>query len=99
MAESAGMNRRARTLRILAWVVLVAGATGAVLLWGTARETVETTRTIFGHGTLRYQDLEVRVSFGKIALGLGSLVLGGFLWAFGRVVADIADAGRREEAG
>jgi hypothetical protein len=94
------MTRRARTLRLLAWVALVVGAAGAVLLWVTARETVETTRTIFGHATLRFRDVEVRVSVGKIALGLASLVLGAFLWAFGRVVADIADAaGRREDSG
>jgi hypothetical protein len=37
------------------------------------------TRTIFGHATLTYQDVEVRVSVAKIALGLASLVLGGFL--------------------
>jgi hypothetical protein len=86
------MTRRARTLRLLSWVVLVAGVAGAVLLWATARETVETTRTIVGHATLRFQDVEVRVSIARIALGVASLVLGAFLWAFGRVLADIAEA-------
>jgi multidrug resistance efflux pump len=47
------MTRRARTLRLLSWAMLVAGAAGAVLLWATAGETVETTRTIVGHATLR----------------------------------------------
>jgi hypothetical protein len=86
------MTRRARTLRLLSWVVLVASVAGAALLWATARETVETTRTIVGHATLRFQDVDVHVSVTKIALGVASLVLGGFLWAFGRVLADIADA-------
>jgi hypothetical protein len=85
------MTRRARTLRLLSWVVLVAGVAGAVLLWASARETVETTRTIVGHATLRFQDVEVRISVTKIALGVASLVLAAFLWAFGRVVADIAE--------
>jgi uncharacterized membrane protein YedE/YeeE len=82
---------RARALRLLAWIVLVTGAAGAVLLWATARETVETTRTIVGHATLRFQDVDVHVSVTKIALGVASLVLGAFLWAFGRVLADIAE--------
>jgi hypothetical protein len=72
--------------------VLVAGVTGAILLWATAREVVETTRTIVGHATLRFRDVDVHVSVTKIALGVASLVVGGFLWALGRVVADIADA-------
>jgi hypothetical protein len=91
------MTRRVRTLRLMAWVVLAAGAAGAVLLWATARETVETTRSIVGHATLTFQDVEVRISIAKIALGLASLVLGAFLWSFGRVVADIADAAVRPE--
>ena len=94
------MTRRARALRLLSWAMLVAGAAGAILLWATARETVETTRTIVGHATLRFKDVDVYVSVTKIALGLASLLVGAFLWAFGRVLADIADAaGRREEAG
>jgi hypothetical protein len=86
------MSRRTRTLRLLSWVVLVVGAAGAVLLVATSRETVETTRTIFGHATLRFQDVEVRISVAKIALALASLALSGFLWALGRAVADLADA-------
>jgi hypothetical protein len=94
------MTRRARTLRLLSWVVLVAGVAGAVLLWASAREASEMTRTVYGHGTLRFQDVDVHVSLTRIALGVASLVLGAFLWAFGRVLADIADAaGRRDEAG
>lgn len=85
------MRRRARTLRLLSWVVFVAGVAGAVLLWASAREAVETTRTVYAHGTLRFQDVDVHVSVTKIALGVASLVLGAFLWAFGRVLADIAE--------
>jgi hypothetical protein len=44
--------------------------------------------------------VDVHVSVTKIALGLASLLVGAFLWAFGRVLADIADAAdRREEPG
>ena len=85
------MMRRARTLRLLSWVVFVAGVAGAVLLWASAREAVETTRTVYAHGTLRFQDVDVHVSLARIALGVASLVLGAFLWAFGRVLADIAE--------
>jgi hypothetical protein len=100
MAKGARMTRRTRTLRLLSWAMLVAGAAGAVLLWATARETVETTRTIVGHATLRFKDVDVHVSVTKIALGLASLLVGAFLWAFGRALADIADAAdRREEPG
>jgi hypothetical protein len=88
------MTRRARILRLLSWVVLVAGVAGAVLLWASAREAVETTRTVFAHGTLRFRDVDVYLSVTKIALGVASLVLGAFLWAFGRVLADIAHAAR-----
>ena len=86
------MRRPARTLRILSWVVLLAGAGGAVLLWVTAREAVETTRTIYGHGTLRFQDVDVYLSVTKIALGAASLIVGAFLWAVGRAVAEMAEA-------
>lgn len=78
-------------LRILSWVVLAAGVGGAVFLWVTAPDTVETTRRIVGHANLSFQDLEVRVSGTRIALGFASLLLGVFLWALGRVVADLAD--------
>jgi predicted SpoU family rRNA methylase len=86
------MRRPARALRILSWVVLVAGAAGAILLWVTAREAVETTRTIYGHGTLRFQDVDIHLSVTKIALGAASLILGAFLWAVGRAVAGMAEA-------
>lgn len=88
------MSRRTRILRAVAWVSLAAGLAGAVLLWISAREVVETTRRVVGHATVTFQDLEVRISLGRIALGLGSLVLGAFLWSLGRVVADVADAER-----
>jgi hypothetical protein len=82
------MRGRVRTLRLLAWTVLLAGAVGAILMWVSARETTEITRVIHGHAALTFRDLEVRYSVPKIALGLGSLVLGAYLWALGRVVAD-----------
>ncbi len=83
------------TLRVLSWVVLAAGAGAAVFLWVTAPETVETTRRIVGHANLSFQELKVRVSGTKIALGFAGLLLGVFLWALGRVVADLAEATRR----
>jgi hypothetical protein len=80
------------SLRVLAGAVLAAGVAGAVFLWLTAPDTVETTRRIVGHANLTFQDLEVRVSGARIALGFASLLAGVFLWAVGRVVADVAEA-------
>jgi hypothetical protein len=94
-----GMSREVKVLRAMAWVVLVAGLVGAVLLWITAREVVEETRRIVGHATLTFQDLEVRISVLKIALGAAILVLGLFLWALGRVVAGLAEARSDEPSG
>lgn len=83
-----------KTLRFLGWAILAAGVAGAALLWLTARETVEVTRRVIGHATLTFQDLEVEVSVTKIALGAASLLLGIFLWALSRVVAELADQAR-----
>jgi hypothetical protein len=85
---------RARVLRAMGWVALVAGLAGAVLLWISAREVVETTRRIVGHATVEFQDLDVRISATKIALGVGALVLGAYLWALARVIADLSDRRR-----
>ena len=62
----------------------------AVLLWISARETVEVTRSVIGHARLTFQDLEVRWSAARIVAGFVSLGLGAYLWAMGRVVADLA---------
>lgn len=75
-------------LRLLAWTVLLGGAVGAILLWVSARETSEVVRVVHGHAALTLRDLEVRYSVARIAMGFGSLVLGAYLWALGRVVAD-----------
>ena len=83
------MNRNARSLRILSWALLVAGVVGAIMLWATAREAVETTRRIYGHATVTFQDLETRISVTKVALGFASLLVGAFLWTLGRTVADL----------
>ncbi len=83
-----------RALRILAWAILVAGMAGAILLWAAAREAVEVTRRIYGHASVTFQDVEVRISVMKVALGFASLLLGAFLWALGRAVADLVP--RRE---
>lgn len=85
------MTREAQVLRAMAWVALVAGLAGAAVLWITAREVVEETRRIVGHATLTFQDLEVRISWAKIALGAAALVVGLYLWALARVVANAAD--------
>jgi hypothetical protein len=79
--------RAARWLRLLSWAVLLAGAAGAILLWVSARETSEVTRVIHGHAALTFRDLEVTYSVAKIALGFGSLILGTYLGALGRVIA------------
>lgn len=81
-------------LRVLAGAVLAAGVAAAVFLWLTAAETVETTRRVVGHANLSFQDLEVRVSGARIALGFAGLLVGVFLWALARVVADLAEAAR-----
>lgn len=85
------MSGHALTLRRMAWVVLAAGIVGAILLWISARETVEVTRSVIGHARLTFEDVEIRWSVARIAAGVGSLALGAFLWALGRVVADLAD--------
>ena len=86
------MSRPTRILRVAAWGALLAGVGGAVLLWVSAREVAEITRRVVGHATITFEDLEVRISLARIALGVGSLVLGAFLWSLGRVVAELADA-------
>jgi hypothetical protein len=86
------VSRRTRILRAAAWAALLTGLGGAVLLWVSAREVVEITRRIVGHATVTFEDLEVRISVARIALGVGSLVFGAFLWSLGRVVAELADA-------
>lgn len=88
------MSRDVRLLRAMGWVALTAGLAGAAVLWLTARELVEETRRIVGHATLTFQDLEVRISWAKVALGAGALVVGLYLWALARVVADVAEVAR-----
>ncbi|HEX2031767.1 MAG TPA: hypothetical protein VHL78_10245 [Actinomycetota bacterium] len=80
-----------RGLRLLGWAVLAAGVAGAGWLWATARHAVEVTRRVVGHATLTFRDVEVDVSVERIAAGAASLLLGVFLFALGRVVADLAD--------
>jgi hypothetical protein len=92
------VSGQARVLRAMGWVALVAAIAGAFLLWISAREVLETTRRIVGHGTVEFQDLDVRISVTKIALGVGVLVLGAYLWALARVIADLSDR-RREGDG
>ncbi len=78
-------------LRILSWAVLGAGVAGAGVLWATARQTVEVTRRVIGHARLTFQDVEVDVSVERIVLGAACLLVAGFLWALGRVVAEVAE--------
>jgi hypothetical protein len=77
---------------VASWAVLVAGLGGAALLWISAREVVEVTRRVVGHATITFQDLEVRISVARVALGVASLVAGFYLWALGRVLADLTGA-------
>lgn len=85
------MSRRASTLRWMSWIVLLLGAAAAVLMWVSARETVDVTRSVIGHARLTFEDIEVRWSVAEIGGGVLSLGLGTFLWALGRVVADLTD--------
>ena len=56
--------RAVRSLRLLSWAVLLAGAAGAILLWVSARETSEVTR------------VKIALGFGSLILGAYLSTLG-----------------------
>lgn len=90
VSESATDPWPARALRIVAWLWIVAGLVGAVVMWLNSRETVTTTRTITAHARLTFQDIETHVSAFRVSLGFLFLLVGLTVWAILLVVCSRA---------
>jgi hypothetical protein len=67
-------------LKGTAWLLLLAGALAAAVLWNAATYTVSTTRRIVGNGTGHYVRREDRLSTPLAASAAIALAAGGIAW-------------------